>query len=195
MSNNYLHMADHGGKAPGLCICRSHRQPRALQSPSLQVIKTACLWLRRARACSHQSQPFAPRSKARNVTNTFLHYGSPPLGAVKTGSVRPATQGMLGWSSSGFCVQHSKKHGAKFVHRVWCAAQAHEDQPYINYFGHRCVQLAGTPTLNKKHCSGLCLGHKGQCQTSFALRALSTCLCVKLHLSASRARELKHRFR
>ena len=32
------------------------------------------------------------------------------------------------------------------------------------------------------------------CSTSFALRALSTCLCVKLHLSASRSRELKHRF-
>ena len=33
------------------------------------------------------------------------------------------------------------------------------------------------------------------CSISFALRALSTCLCVKLHLSASRSRELKHRFR
>ena len=33
------------------------------------------------------------------------------------------------------------------------------------------------------------------CSTSFALRALSTCLCVKLHLSAGRSRELKHRFR
>ena len=33
------------------------------------------------------------------------------------------------------------------------------------------------------------------CSTSFALRVLSTCLCVKLHLSASRSRELKHRFR
>ena len=30
------------------------------------------------------------------------------------------------------------------------------------------------------------------CSTSFALRALSTCLCVKLHVSASRSRE--HRF-
>ena len=38
-SNSYLHMADHGGKALGLCICRSHRQPRALQSTSLQVTK------------------------------------------------------------------------------------------------------------------------------------------------------------
>ena len=33
------------------------------------------------------------------------------------------------------------------------------------------------------------------CSTSFALRALSTCLCVKPHLSASRSRELKHRLR
>ena len=33
------------------------------------------------------------------------------------------------------------------------------------------------------------------CSTSFALRAFSTCLCVKLHLSAIRSRELKHRFR
>ena len=33
------------------------------------------------------------------------------------------------------------------------------------------------------------------CSTSFALTAVSTCLCVKLHLSASRSRELKHRFR
>ena len=33
------------------------------------------------------------------------------------------------------------------------------------------------------------------CSTSFALRAISTCLCVKLHLSASRSRELKNRFR
>ena len=30
------------------------------------------------------------------------------------------------------------------------------------------------------------------CSISFAVRALSTCLCVKLHLSASRSRELKH---
>ena len=33
------------------------------------------------------------------------------------------------------------------------------------------------------------------CSTSFAWRALSTCLRVKLHLSESRSRELKHRFR
>ena len=66
-SNNYLHMADHGGTR----VMHLQKLPPAPRSAehiaACRSQKADGLWLQCARACSHQSQPFAPRSKALNV--------------------------------------------------------------------------------------------------------------------------------
>ena len=94
---------------------------------------------------------------------------------------------------------HRLNHKRK-THQNSQLNRCHVKKQKLNYFASSNPHPPHSRAFGRKHGSvnsSMVFEWPGayDCSTSFALRALSTCLRVKLHLSASRSRELNHRFR